>query len=579
MDIQEIIASAWEQPSKNLKGKVALALQQVSDILLVEDLRTTSHKESHLQRTMGDFAGASLDLSAVSKVLGKRSDKSALDAETKIRVESLKAKLSEFHKNFETKLPACKISRNSVPEIVEADAVKHLNVMAECFKLIRMAWLERNAKFEPSVHQRFFADFSWENLNNEEVALCPPFVVLVSEQAEKDFYFQTLLPLLTSGLPIKVILERKQVRASYHAFNRSSALRCALEVEMLPVALNGVYVLQDTVARPQAVEHLKAGLVSPRPGLFSIFQDTDSERCDRAVQSRAFPLFRYDPDKSDVFLKRFDLTGNPDTTSLWSNQTLEYTQSNGKKDRLQKRYTFADFAATEAAFQAEYSDLPAAQESRSIELADYLELASSERSGKIPFVTILGSGNVLVKRVPSMKIVAQTADKRHLWKSLCEVSGINNPYVTELEAQIRKELTAQFHGEMAKQKQDLQAQMDQEKQDAVSIAMKNLASKLAGLSAIDVKEVIAKPAVVKSSHVASTAPVAPAPIVESDEPYIETKLCTGCDECITIDKNIFAYNANKQAYIKDPKGGPYKNLLKASQKCSAKIIHPGKAPV
>jgi len=43
----------------------------------------------------------------------------------------------------------------------------------------------------------------------------------------------------------------------------------------------------------------------------------------------------------------------------------------------------------------------------------------------------------------------------------------------------------------------------------------------------------------------------------------------------SIDSGIFAYNANKQAYIKDPNGGPRKNLLKAAQKCSAQIIHPG----
>ena len=39
---------------------------------------------------------------------------------------------------------------------------------------------------------------------------------------------------------------------------------------------------------------------------------------------------------------------------------------------------------------------------------------------------------------------------------------------------------------------------------------------------------------------------------------------------------IFAYDENKKAYIKDPLGGPYKDLVKAAEKCPARCIHPGK---
>ena len=53
-------------------------------------------------------------------------------------------------------------------------------------------------------------------------------------------------------------------------------------------------------------------------------------------------------------------------------------------------------------------------------------------------------------------------------------------------------------------------------------------------------------------------------------------MCTACDECTTINPEIFVYNKNKQAVIKNPAGGPYKDIVKAAEKCSAKIIHPGK---
>ena len=62
---------------------------------------------------------------------------------------------------------------------------------------------------------------------------------------------------------------------------------------------------------------------------------------------------------------------------------------------------------------------------------------------------------------------------------------------------------------------------------------------------------------------------------ESREIWIETALCTSCDECTRLNPRLFAYNENKQAFIKDPKGGPYRDLVKAAEKCTVQIIHPG----
>ncbi len=58
-------------------------------------------------------------------------------------------------------------------------------------------------------------------------------------------------------------------------------------------------------------------------------------------------------------------------------------------------------------------------------------------------------------------------------------------------------------------------------------------------------------------------------------PWIDTDECTACDECTKLNSSIFAYNEAKKAYIKDPLGGPYKDLVKAAEKCTAQVIHPG----
>ena len=59
------------------------------------------------------------------------------------------------------------------------------------------------------------------------------------------------------------------------------------------------------------------------------------------------------------------------------------------------------------------------------------------------------------------------------------------------------------------------------------------------------------------------------------EPYIDIELCTSCDDCIKLNKQMFAYNENKQAYIADASAGTFKQLVMAAEACPAEIIHPG----
>ena len=58
-------------------------------------------------------------------------------------------------------------------------------------------------------------------------------------------------------------------------------------------------------------------------------------------------------------------------------------------------------------------------------------------------------------------------------------------------------------------------------------------------------------------------------------PWIDTPQCTSCDECVKLNPAIFQYNEQKKAVIKNPQGGPYKDLVKAAERCTAQIIHPG----
>ncbi len=74
---------------------------------------------------------------------------------------------------------------------------------------------------------------------------------------------------------------------------------------------------------------------------------------------------------------------------------------------------------------------------------------------------------------------------------------------------------------------------------------------------------------------AAVAAAAPVAAGAAEEAWIDTALCTSCDECIRKSPGIFAYNADKQAFIKNPRGGSYRDLVVAAESCTARIIHPG----
>jgi ferredoxin len=85
----------------------------------------------------------------------------------------------------------------------------------------------------------------------------------------------------------------------------------------------------------------------------------------------------------------------------------------------------------------------------------------------------------------------------------------------------------------------------------------------------------------KNEETKNTAPipVASKPVDEEPaltiDPYIESERCTTCNECTNVNKKMFAYNADKQAYIKDATAGTFAQLVQAAEKCPVSAIHPG----
>lgn len=453
----------------------------------------------------------------------------------------------------------------------------HMVKMAEGFKAIRMAEIELNEGYKKEKHEEFFTYFNWRHFSDEEYLLCPPVVAVGGDGAMYDIGFQNLSRLMMSGKPIKVLILDTQVysntggqactsgfagqisdMAQYgKAFQGKEEIR--KEIALVGMAHRTSYILQGSISHPtHLIEGFIDGLNARRPAIFNVYSacmpehgigdDVAEHQSKLAVESRAYPLIRYNPDKGITPEECFDLEGNPSIETDWPTYTLHYTDEQGFKAQMELPLTFADFAVTEARFRKHFRTAPRdTWNENMVPLADYLNLEASEREGKFPFIWAVDKKNRLIRVIPSQSLVRSCEDRRNFWRMLKALAGVRpkvNP--EEIAQRVRLEFA------------------------------QTLASRLLEI-ATDGNTDLSAPA-------APLTLLAPAPETAQREPaledgyvapWIDSANCTSCDECIQINPKIFAYDENKRAYIKDPKGGPYRDLVRAAEKCTAQVIHPG----
>ena len=453
----------------------------------------------------------------------------------------------------------------------------HMAKMADGFKMVRKAELELSGSYNKSEHDDFFTYFNWEQFNDEEWQLCPPVVALGGDGAMYDIGFQNLSRLMASGKPIKVIVVDTQVysntggqactsgfvgqvsdMAQYGKVWKGKA-EPRKEIGLIAMAHRNTYVLQATLANTsQMIEGFIDGLMTRRPALFNLYttcqpehgvgDDLGVHQAKLAVESRAYPIFKFNPDHGIKAEDAFDLAGNPAIDSIWPKYQLKYLE-NGREKSMEVSMTFADFALTEARFRKHFRRAPRdTWNDNMVPLTEFLDMDAGEREGKFPFIWAVDRKQRLSRVLVAKEMVDSCEERRDFWIMLRALAGIETEKVEEvdIEQKVRTEVIG------------------------------NIARGLMKLAGGDGAGIV---------DLAAGAPAAQAPMIATEEaakpdgdymaPWLETEECTACDECVKLNPAIFAYNVDKKAYIKDAGAGPYQDLVKAAEKCTARVIHPG----
>jgi hypothetical protein len=559
-----LISHAWRALQQRKAGRFDRDLERLilrlSDILKADFSRSgAGMSAARLKASVGTGMEDAFDFQALSSTLARGLGKDPLPDTRRQRVQralaELKAHQSRKHKNGDR--PDLESSSFSSCSEALAAYRSRLPQITALVKAMAIAELEIDGRYGEATHDPFFADFDESSLGAEDLALFPDYLVCVASEDLQGVENAVLMEVLASELPIKVVVEVSDVLEEPSLRAHRGLLSPAAQLGKMATGLGEAYVLQSSSSHLYPMRRrILAGLEFGGPALFSVFcGSTRGEGAlppyllaAAAMQSRAFPAFTYDPAAGPDLAARFALDGNPQPEADWPVHDFGYEDEAHQSVNEPVAFTFVDFVACDPRYASHFAVVPRAEWNGSmVPVGSSLAGDSSAVTGKVPYLQMVNGDHALQRALVDERLLAAAHRCREAWHSLQELGGIRSSQAERLLARERKVWEEQKQREFEALKRE------------------------------------AAPASPAAPAAASVAPPAAKPVAAeaepekpSDDPYIETPRCTTCNECTNLNNRMFAYDANKQAYIADINAGTYRELVEAAENCQVSIIHPGK---
>lgn len=594
------------------RGEIKEHIRELKTLLDVDwNKSDESKKPESLRGSMG--GGSSfIDSSALSSVIGKKSRGSiAMSTERRARIESALATLEEYQHSstlvrFIHNGPLegeWLSSTEGFESIDEADpcaaATRHFDEEAErlakVFAANRIARLEIKRIYDAAIHDPFFGNFSWEAFSREELLLVPAVIALESANHVATDGMPSFSKLLSSGRPVQIF-----VRVQAHNNPAASGDEDPFQNYRTELGYLGISHRQAVVSQASAARHVNllqrfgAALDATRTSLHLInigLRPTGQDLglnawlvAGAALEGRVHPAFSINPAAGDAFADRMDFSGNPQPERDWPLHPFKYQDDTGVTVEQDLAFTFADYALLIPRLHHHFAVVPNECDTDAlVPVAEFLQLPEERVHQHVPFIWGVGSGGVLHRVVISRALIQACRDRLNFWHTLQEMAGVRNKHIDNAIAATRAEVEAKAAEEKAAMQAEFEAELGRVRAEAAAEVMGKLTDVLLGM---DFTSGAPRPAFAASAAAPVPAveeaveEVAPAPVEEEEvelveEAWIDTPLCTTCNDCLEINPLMFLYNDTNMAVIGDLNAGTYKQMVEAAEICPSKCIHPG----
>lgn len=478
--------------------------------------------------------------------------------------------------------------------------------LARVFGAARIAQLEIDGIYDPNIHEPWFANFAWEAFSKEEMLLLP--VVIAQESPsriagrEAGVGMRSLSRLLSSGRPVHILL-RVQAHNNPHAADEEDPfLNFRLELGYFGISHRQAVVSQSSASRHgHLLEQYLSALDATRTSLY-IFNTGGIQHsahginawliAGAALESRAHPFFNINPEAGDSFADRMNFIGNPQPETDWPFHSFQF--QNDKKEIIttELAFTFADYALLVPRLRQHFRLVPLGFDSQDLVPVDlFISDCQKDNCRRVPFIWAVNEQGELRKLVASRALMFACQDRLNYWHTLQEMAGIHNKYVNMAVQKTIQELEAEAKAEREHLQAEHTEQLEKVRRETAGEVMQRLTDVLLGMdfttaspnfrtktSTAASTKTSAEPVTEAESapETDATAQEAEPEEVTFDDPWIDSELCTSCNDCMKVNTVLFVYNENKQAILGDLSTGTYAQLVEAAELCPARCIHPGK---
>ncbi|UCD74032.1 MAG: ferredoxin [Phycisphaerales bacterium] len=606
-----------------LRRQIVQLRRQLRDILLIDlDKEPEGREPTVLGETVGEIGTEHFDPAALARVLGPARGAEPMEPARRKRIQGVIKTLEKYLDQPEPPLLRV-VQREGTPRAWKTDEIEwhspsegtvcakaamlfdqQADKHARLYAAMRVARLELVDAYDPPRHDHLLAGFDWEAFSHDELLALPPVLALEPARQLAGEELLCLSRLQLSGRPVSVLVLIQPAMNPGVPPNGDPLMGYRFELAYLGISHREALVHQSSAARPDhLVDGFHRSLESTRASLHVVATGLTAEgdrpslgdwlHAGAALEGRAHPFFHYDPGLGTTWARRFDFSGNPQPESDWPVYALACRVSGGGEETLELAFSFADFALLEPSYRQHFRVIPPECRGEELITVDaYLTLSPSEALEHIPYTWAVDDQGRLHRLVITRRLAFACRDRLNFWRTMQELAGIRNEYVKEAVERERRRVEEEFASERQQLQEAQAAELERVKTEAASEVLQRLA---AGLVQGDLSALTAAPVAAPrpgpappaeaaieeaGSEEAEAAPQMAAEEEEEDEgpaePWIDSILCTTCNDCTNLNPQLFVYNGNKQAMIGDPRAGTYAQLVEAASKCPSRCIHPGK---
>lgn len=461
---------------------------------------------------------------------------------------------------------------------------KETAAFVKAIAALRTAKLMIDQKYDEGLHDDYFDQFDLSHLTKEDLKYLHP-IFVIEDARQLSLQSNDFLALLSNNSFVKV-LGLNQLEDLFDVKDQDDHL----ELAAMAIFRRNSYVFQGGIHQPSRLrEALRKGLGFAGAVFWNILIPSE-ERGDgptalsAAVESRYFPDIEYEGDGNHFSGNQINLRNNPDADAHIAAYEQAIKSSSGTES-LSTGSTIADFLAMDSGLRERLEIIPPGYQSNSlIPLHEYLTQPEGSLSGQMPFIWVLDRQNKLRRAAIPVYWVQKCRSRLEYWSFLQSISGKNKADIQGLRAEWEKEKNA----EIERLKSALQEQYEKEKssdlEEAVVRMLYGLLNQEGSIESVLANMSKAEYTPAAQAQQAQTPPAEepttpekkeePAAIIK-EEAWVESDECTSCKDCVDALPAVFKYDDNKQAFVHNPKGGTFAEIVKTAEKCPARCIHPG----